>query len=113
MRKKQRSKPMSSAAKPSTDRDAGEIDVEKLGVPPRRDKTAVREYNETLAFKKIDGRTLRRKGRTELISYRIHPKTREAMQRIADAEGIMLVEVIEKGVELYDQLLAGKIKEVA
>jgi hypothetical protein len=99
---------MSPAAEPSTDRDTGEINVEKLGLPARRDKTAVREHNEALAFQKIDGRTLRRKGRTELISYRIHPKTRETMQRIAEAEGIMLVEVIEKGVELYDQLLSGK-----
>jgi hypothetical protein len=99
---------MSSEANPSTNRDTGEINVEILGTPARRDKTAVREHNEALAFKKIDGRTLRRKGRTELISYRISPKTRETMQRIAEAEGIMLVEVIEKGVELYDQLLTGK-----
>jgi hypothetical protein len=30
------------------------------------------------------------------------------MERIAQAEGIMLVEVIEKGIELYEQFLSGK-----
>ena len=54
--------------------DEGEIDVGTLKPPARRDSTAAREHNEAAAFKKTDGRALRRKGRTELISWRIFPR---------------------------------------
>lgn len=86
----------------------GEIDVSKLSPPARRDTTAVREHDEAMAFQKIDGRTLRRVGRTEFISYKTFPEVKATMTRIAQAEGVSLIEVIEKGIELYDQLLKGK-----
>ena len=53
-------------------------------------------------------RRTKRVSRTELISYRIFPESRQKMERIALAENISLVEVIEKGIDLYDQLLSGK-----
>ena len=96
------------AANITKGKDEGEIDVGTLKPPARRDSTAAREHNEAAAFKKTDGRELRRKGRTELISWRIYPQTRQTMERIAKAEGITLIEVLERGIDLLDKQLRGK-----
>ena len=94
--------------KPAIDRGSGEIDASKLAPPSRRDATAAREREEALGFQKVDGRSLRRVGRTEPINYKTFPEVRRTMEAIAMAEGITLIEVIEKGIELYDQLLKGQ-----
>jgi hypothetical protein len=88
--------------------DVGEIDLSKHRPVARRDKTAVREQDEANAFVKPDGRHRRRKSRTALISFRIHPRVHEKMQRIATAEGCSYVEVVERGIELLDKMMKGE-----
>jgi hypothetical protein len=87
--------------------DTGEIDIESLRPPARRDAAGIRERAEASAFTKTDGRKRRRKGRTELISVRVYPRIREAIERMAIAEERSFVEVIEDAIELRERILKG------
>ncbi len=82
-------------------------DSTNSGVLDMRSITA-REQAEAEAFKPRDRRFKVRKERTQLISFRIKPAIRETMERIADAEGIPMVTVLERGIELYDKQLKAK-----
>ena len=77
----------------------GEIDLSKV---------RKREQDEASAFQKTDRRFKARKERTVLISFRIKPEIRATMERISDAERISLVDVVERGIEVYDGILRGK-----
>ena len=44
---------------------------------------------------KVDGRTLRKTGRTELFSARVRPETKAALQAYASDKGLLLGEVLE------------------
>ena len=92
----------SSTKKP----DAGELDISRLA-PTSRRAHEEREEAERDALKRTDGRTLRRKGRTETLSTKTTPETIQAIQRIATAEGMTMVEVVEKAVEVLDRHLRG------
>ena len=91
--------------------DTGEIDVTRLQPQSRRGAAHIeREQAEQEALKRTDGRTLRRKGRTATLSTKTKHDTIETIQRIAKVEGLTMVEVIEKAVELYDRKLRGVSK---
>jgi hypothetical protein len=56
---------------------------------------------------RVDGRTLRRKSRNVTLSTKTKEETMQTIQRIAAAESMTMVEVIEKAVELFDRHLRG------
>jgi hypothetical protein len=89
-------------------RDAGEIDLDQIGPQSRAGSAHIeREQAEAEALKRTDGRTLRRKGRTETLSTKVKPETIQLIQRIAAAEGKTMVEVLEWALELLDRHLKG------
>ena len=87
-------------------KDTGEIDVSTLK-PPSRKAHLERGEAETEALSKVDGRTLRRRGRTETFSTKTTPDVIQTLQRIAMAEDISMVEVFERALEAYDRALRG------
>ena len=58
---------------------------------------------------RIDGRTLRRSGRTVQFATRVSPEFDERVRRIALRDGLLLVEVLERALDAYEH--SGK-KEV-
>ena len=54
------------------------------------------------ARKLIDGRSLRKTGRTVPFATRISMEFEELLHKIAKRDGLMLVEVLEKGVIAYE-----------
>ena len=88
--------------------DVGEINIEDLKPVSRRDAAGIRERAEASAFQKTDGRKRRRKGRTELISMRVYPRIREAIERMAIAEDRSFVEVLEDAIELRERIMKGQ-----
>jgi hypothetical protein len=86
----------------------GEIDIERL--QPRARGTALEERvaAELAAHEGVDGRTLRRTGRLKAFSTKMKPSTFQAIQRIAIAERISMVEAIERAIESYERDLRGR-----
>jgi hypothetical protein len=54
---------------------------------------------------KVDGRTLRATGRTQQLATRVTPEFHDKLKAIAERDGLMLVEVLERAVEAYEQSL--------
>jgi hypothetical protein len=55
-------------------------------------------------FTKVDGRFRRRKNRTDPMSFRFSPQTRQLIQRLADAENASYVEIVEQALALLDKV---------
>lgn len=51
---------------------------------------------------RIDGRTLRRSGRTVQFATRVSPGFDERVRRIALRDGLLLVEVLERALDAYE-----------
>jgi hypothetical protein len=51
---------------------------------------------------RIDGRTLRRSGRTVQFATRVSPEFDERIREIARREGKLLVEVLEQALDAYE-----------
>lgn len=51
---------------------------------------------------RIDGRSLRRSGRTIQFATRVSPEFDERIRRIAKRDGMLLVEVLEKALDAYE-----------
>ena len=51
---------------------------------------------------RIDGRTLRRSGRTVQFATRVSPEFDERIREIARREGMLLVEVLEQALKAYE-----------
>jgi hypothetical protein len=51
---------------------------------------------------RIDGRTLRRSGRTVQFATRVSPEFDERVRRIALRDGLLLVEVLERALDAYE-----------
>jgi hypothetical protein len=52
--------------------------------------------------KRIDGRSLRKSGRTVPFATRVSEEFEELLHKIAKRDGLLLVEVLEKGVSAYE-----------
>jgi hypothetical protein len=87
---------------------SGEIDISSLQPKSRRDADREREIAEREALEKFDGRSLRRRGRTETFSTKLRPQTIALIRSMAIATGKSMVEVIEEALEAYDMQLKGK-----
>ena len=73
------------------------IDMAKAGTArPRSVDEHVKA--ERVEAKKVDGRTLRRTGRTEQLNVRVAADTKAEIQAIANAQEWLIGEVIEKAV---------------
>lgn len=52
---------------------------------------------------RLDGRTMRRSGRTVQFATRVSPEFDERVRQIAMRDGMLLVEVLEHALEAYEQ----------
>jgi hypothetical protein len=70
---------------------------------------SAREAAEAATYQKPrDRRYKTRKERTSLISFRIKPAIRTMMEKMADAEGKSMVDILEEAVELKHRVLKGE-----
>ena len=53
---------------------------------------------------RIDGRTLRRSGRTVQFATRVSPEFDDRVRQLAMRDGLLLVEVLERALQAYEQL---------
>lgn len=51
---------------------------------------------------RIDGRTLRRSGRTVQFATRVSPEFDDRLRRIAMRDGLLLIEVLERALDAYE-----------
>lgn len=63
---------------------------------PRRDDAA------PLHAGRMDGRTMRRSGRTVQFATRVSPEFDERIRQIAMRDGMLLVEVLERALDIYE-----------
>ena len=54
---------------------------------------------------RVDGRTLRRTGRTEQFATRVHPQFRDELVEVAQATGKRYNEILEESLALYRERL--------
>jgi hypothetical protein len=73
------------------------VDESPLRKAPRRAETERKSDR-----RRIDGRSLRRTGRTLQFATRITEEFDELLHRIAQRDGLKLVEVLENGVAAYE-----------
>lgn len=57
------------------------------------------------AAKKVDGRTLRRTGRTEQFSTRVHPDFKKKIYALSDKTGKQYNEILEESLALFENNL--------
>ena len=88
--------------------DSGPIDLNKVGPPAKRDAAGTRERAEQEGLAKVDGRHRRRKNRTAAMTFRFSPEIRETIIRLADAENVDFVEIVEAAVKLLDRTNRGQ-----
>lgn len=67
-----------------------------------------REQAEAEAFQSRDRRYKLRKERTALISFRIKPEIRAMLEKMADAEGTSMIDIVEKAVLLLNKVMKGE-----
>lgn len=89
-----------------TTKGGGEIDLSALK-PTARRAHEEREQAEAQALQKTDGRTLRRRGRSETFSTKTTLEVIQTIQRIAQVEGVGMVDVFEAAIRDYDKRLRG------
>ena len=65
---------------------------------PRDPRTSAREFGEA----RIDGRTLRRSNRVVQFATRVTPEFDRRVRAIAMREGLLIVEVLEQALDIYD-----------
>lgn len=61
---------------------------------------------QTHAPRRRDGRSMRKTGRTLTFATRVSPEFDERIRDIAEQEGLMLVEVLERALEAYERELS-------
>lgn len=76
------------------------------GDVPRGSSATERLASERREQKKVDGRTLRKTGRTHQVNVRLKQETKDAIQRVAAAKNWLIGEVIEHAVALLESQLS-------
>lgn len=83
--------------------------VERNKERPTRTMTVAEHLrDEKQQPKKVDGRKLRRTGRTEQFNVKLKDATKQEIQRLADANDWLIGEVIEHAVVALNEKLAQK-----
>jgi hypothetical protein len=73
-------------------------EIVQLGDHRRRSPSS-----KTKPHARVDGRSLRRTGRTVALSLRVSPEYDERMRKVAVRDHIILAEVLERGLEAYEK----------
>jgi hypothetical protein len=81
------------------------LSIRDLDTPARTDADTI---PERAGMSRIDGRSLRRTGRTETLSFKVKPETVSLVQKIAAVEQITMVEALERALEHYDRMMKGQ-----
>ena len=74
-------------------------------MPVIRDAIAAAEQE---ALRRVDRRSLLRKKPTETLSTKVRRETIDTIQRIANTEGIAMVDVIERAIDSYERMKGGR-----
>ena len=78
----------------------------RAALPSAGSATAARQPRRTEAAApqpgRMDGRTMRRSGRTVQFATRVSPEFDERIRQIAMREGMLLVEVLERALDAYE-----------
>lgn len=90
---------------PDAETAAEEIPQAKLGVAvaPRHPTRQPEPEPEIEDYERVDGRTLRKTGRTIPFSTRLNAETDKLIRRIAGKHGILIAEVVERGALLLQK----------
>jgi hypothetical protein len=70
--------------------------------PLRKPATGGRPETENLPQGRVDGRSLRKSGRLIPFATRVSLEFDERLRNIAQRDGLLLVEVLEQGLEAYE-----------
>ena len=76
-----------------------------LGAPPPIEEASQNLQQPEIAkapVERIDGRTLRRSGRTIQLATRVSPEFDARLRHIAQRDGLLLVEVLERALDAYE-----------
>ena len=74
---------------------------------PPRGTAQTREIKEKDGTGKIDGRTLRKTGRSTQIIFRTSPAYRTKLEKLATAQGFSFAETLERALDAYERELKG------
>ena len=70
--------------------------------PPRDAPSSTESATAVPQTGRMDGRTMRRSGRTIQFATRVSPEFDERIRQIAMREGMLLVEVLERALDAYE-----------
>ena len=76
-----------------------------LSAPPPVEEASQNLQQPEIAkapVERIDGRTLRRSGRTIQLATRVSPEFDARLRHIAQRDGLLLVEVLERALDAYE-----------
>ena len=85
----------------SDDLDGTDMHIISRFTPRQAHSAAGRRVAETKPMHHRDGRKLRTTGRTAQMNLKVRPDFRDHIVAVAEADGIMMVELIEAAVEEY------------
>ena len=63
---------------------------------------------ETVRYHRRDGRSLRRSNRVVQFATRVTPEFDQRIRAIAEREGLLIVEVLERALDAYERLASGR-----
>lgn len=89
-------------AAPAAQPAAKPAQTQKKAVKPQKGR-AVSKPRSTASEEVIDGRTLRRTGRTEQFATRVRPDFKKSLHSVAQATGKNYNVILEESLELYRQ----------
>jgi hypothetical protein len=99
---------MNSESTKPTIAPTGSIDARTLGQSQSGlDADIARERAEQRGMKLPDGRSRRKKARTEVVSVRMHPEIRRLMYAMAEAENRSFIDIIEESIKLRHEVMKG------
>jgi hypothetical protein len=81
------------------------VEAAAAAAPPIRQPEPQPEIED---YERVDGRTLRKTGRTIPFSTRLNADTDRLIRRIAGKHGILIAEVVERGARLLQKELENK-----
>lgn len=62
-----------------------------------------RKAAEKPVLSATDGRRLRRTGRDVAVNYKVTPEFKQKLYAFAEAEGVSMVEILERALEVYER----------
>ena len=86
--------------------------VEAPAAPPRRTAAPSRKQVSTpkaspkqQSKRRLDGRSMRKTGRTVQFATRVSEEWDEKLRHIAQRDGLLLVEVLEQAIDAYEEVM--------